>query len=51
MGRFVLLVVALAIGIAFNNPDLLDFGRLRENFWLVALFPAVCVLGFGLLKD
>ena len=51
MGRFALFVVALAVGITVLNPEMVDLEPFRDKFWLVALFPAVYILGFGLLRD
>ena len=51
MGQLALLVIALVIGITIANPELVDLEPLRDKFWLVALFPAVYMLGVGLLRD
>ncbi len=51
MGHFALVVVALVLGFGIANPELVDLEPLRDKFWLVALFPAVYLLGVGLLKD
>lgn len=51
MGRFALVLGAVAVGIMYFNPDLVDVDVLKEKFLLVALLPAVYMLGLGLLKD
>lgn len=51
MGRFALIVAALALAILVSNSDLMDLEPLKEKFWLVAILPGVYMLGLGLLRD
>lgn len=51
MGRFALIVGAIAVGVVVLNPGLVDLGDLQDKLLLVALLPGVYVLGLALLND
>lgn len=51
MGRLALLgLIAIAV-VMVGNDGLPTLHGLEDKFWLVALFPAVYILGYVLLKD
>jgi hypothetical protein len=51
MGRFALAVMAVIALIAAANSGYSLPDGLNDKLWLVALFPAVYVLGLGLLGE
>ncbi|MBS0242662.1 MAG: hypothetical protein JSS20_10830 [Proteobacteria bacterium] len=51
MGRIAFALFALVLGFTFLNKGLPFPDDLSDKMWLVALFPAVYVLGYALLAD
>ena len=51
MGRLALVFMAVVVWIAFAGNGYTVPDGLSDKLWLVALFPAVYILGVGLLGD
>lgn len=51
MERVAFVVLALGAVLFVVNPELAGFERLDGKLWLVAIFPAVYLLGLVMLRD
>ena len=51
MGRLALAVMAIVVWIAAASNGYAVPDALGDKLWLVALFPAIYILGLGLLSD
>lgn len=51
MGRLVIVVAGLCLGLIVINPAISLPRELTDNFAFVAMFPAIYVFGMALLRD